>query len=270
MFGRILIVSVFLFSSCSDDPVAPICGSGKLFEDGDEQVCLFTNPVAGLTCPAAFPEQVPFSDGAIVCSPTSEVPGGLVRKLQTQGYVPRDEPLKNNGNRNNAKNNTNNGTTNNGATNNGMATPIPIQFRLKHTVDTPETFYYQKRDRQNAVGWVEVRREGKRLLISPPCGVPECGKDNALSCLPPETSLFLDQQLSNEIVYDWDGFSYQEQEGCVTKVVPDKTGIWEAQFCIAPSVVEMDGGGTVLNGEVKCVIEAFVPGMRREIISDFE
>lgn len=272
MYIRFLIAAALLLHfSCSDDPVEATCGVGKKFEDGGKEVCLFTSAPEGLACPAGFPEQIQFNGGAVVCSSTSEIPGGLLRQLETQGYVPKDADLNNlNNNRNNANNNTNN-ETNNGTTNNGIVgEPIPIQFHLKYTADAPETIYYQKLDRTNSVGWFTIRREGALVLLSPPCGVSECGMDNAEVCVPPETDLFLDQQLTNDLLFDWDGFSYEEKEGCVEKTVPDKTGNWAVEFCISPSFVETDDGGSILNGNVNCVTDAFVPGMRREIISDFK
>lgn len=266
MYSRLLFISTLFLFSCSDDPVSATCGTGKSIEDSGNQVCLFTNAPEDLACPIGFPDQVAFSDGAIVCSATSEIPGGLVRKLQTQGYVPKDSL---NNNTNNSQNNTTN--TNNGTTNNAIiGTPIPIQFHLKYSADLPETIYYQKLDRKNNVGWFTIRREGALVVLSPPCGVSECGKDNAQVCKVQETALFLDEQLTNDLLFDWDGFSYDEKDGCVEKTVPDKTGHWSVEFCISPSVVETDEGGSILNGDVTCVSDTFIPGMGREIISDFD
>lgn len=268
MYVRILAASALLLFSCSDDPTST-CGTGTQFDDGGEKVCLFTNAPQGLACPLGVPEQIQYSDGAIVCSSSREVSGELARQLETQGYIPESDLGKNN--TNNKRNNATNNTTNNGTTNNGIVgTPIPIQFHLKYTAEMPETVYYQKLNRTNAVGWFTVRREGKLVLLSPPCGVSECGKDNAETCQVQETELFLDNELSNDLLFDWDGFSFEETNGCVEKGVPDKAGLWTVEFCISPSVVDTDDGGSILNGAVNCVSDTFIPGMRREIISDYK
>ncbi|GEM_PF-4795383 len=261
---RIFLVLIFLLSSCSEDPIEPLCGNGELIEDGTEQVCLFTSPGTSLTCPSAFPLQTKFSSGARVCAAQSEIPGSLVRKLETMGYIPESDVNNNNGN-----NPINNGTTNNGTTNNGIVgTPIPIQFHLRFTSATPRDLYIQTSDRTNSVGWFTIRREGKVVKISPPCDFSICGENNAVDCQPTETALFLDQQLTNDLTFDWDGFSYREEEGCLIKEVPEKMGLWNVEFCVADEVIESNVG-SILNGDVTCVNEDFIPGMHREVISDF-